>query len=723
MRRIDHSLLLPTLALLLTMSSPMTTAIATAEPPAAAPAAAPSPLPAAPPQARRTPSERTLFGHTLRDDYAWLRDRESPATLAHLEAENRWTEAVMAPTAELRETLYEEMVGRIKETDLSAPYRLKGYFYYSRTEQGRQYPILCRKQGSLTAPEQVMLDVNLLAQGRAYTQIGEGEPSPDSRLLAYTVDFDGSEHFELRVRDLATGKDLPDVIPEVFTGVTWATDNQTLFYVTLDAANRPFRAWRHRLGTPASEDVEVYHEANDAFFVRVSRTKDDRFLLITADSSTTSEWRFLPADQPAAALRLFRARKPEVEYSVEHHGEHFYVLTNEGAKNGKLMRVADGDPVGSPWEEVVPAREEVRLEDVEVFSHHLALFERSGGLVGIRVRDLTSGAEHVVAQPEASYALFPSRNLEFDTTLLRFHYTSLVTPMSVFDYDLERRERTLVKATEVLGGYDPGQYVTERLQAKAPDGVAVPISLVYRKGLARNGKSPCLLYGYGAYGAPSDPYFSPSRLSLLDRGFVFAIAHVRGGGDLGKGWHDAGKLQNKRNTFTDFIAAAEHLIREGYTGKERLAASGASAGGLLIGAVLNLRPDLFAAAIAGVPFVDLMNTMLDPTLPLTVNEYEEWGNPNEQQAFETMLAYSPYDNVAAKEYPHLLVTAGLNDPRVSYWEPAKWVARLRATKKGDHRLLLKTDMGAGHGGASGRYDALKKTAFEYAFLIDVLGVG
>ncbi|HEX4955093.1 MAG TPA: S9 family peptidase [Thermoanaerobaculia bacterium] len=721
MRRSDHSPLVPTFTLLLTMSIPMSPAIAVAEPPAATPEASVASSPPAPPQARRVPSERTLFGHTLKDDYAWLRERDNPATIAHLEAENRWTEAVMAPTAELRETLYREMVGRIKETDLSAPYRRKGYFYYSRTEQGRQYPIHCRKRGSLTAPEEVMLDVNVLAQGRGFTQLGEAEPSPDSRLLAYTVDFDGSEHYQLRIRDLATGKDLPDVIPEVSAGVSWATDNQNLFYVTLDAANRPFRAWRHRLGTPPSEDVEVYHEPDDAFFVRVSRTKDDRFLLVTADSSTTSEWRFLPADQPTSALQLFRARKSEVEYSVEHHGQHFYVLTNEGAKNGKLMRVADGDPAGSPWEEIVPAREEVRLEGIEVFARHLAFFERDGGLVSIRVRDLATGAEHTVAQPEASYALFPSRNLEFDTTLLRFHYTSLVTPMSVFDYDLERRERTLVKATEVLGGYDPEQYATERREAKAPDGVAVPISLVYKKGLIKNGKNPCVLNGYGAYGASSDPFFSTARLSLLDRGFVFAIAHVRGGGDLGKRWHDAGKLQNKRNTFTDFIAVAEHLIREGYTSKERLAATGGSAGGLLIGAVVNARPDLFAAAIATVPFVDLMNTMLDPTLPLTVNEYEEWGNPNDQAAFETMLSYSPYDNVAAQEYPHLLVTAGLNDPRVSYWEPAKWVARLRATKKGDQRLLLRTDMGAGHGGASGRYDALKKVAFEYAFLIDVLG--
>ncbi len=680
----------------------------------------PETAPAAP-LARREATERQVAGRALHDDYAWLRDRSRPETLAYLEAENRYTEAVMAHTAPLREELYREMLGRIKETDLTVPYRYRGAYFYSRTEQGKPYPIYCRKLGSLEAPEEILLDVNRLAEGHDFFSVASFEVSPDGKRLAYAFDTDGSERYTVRVKDLTNGQLLPDEIGNASSSLAWAADNRNLFYVILDAAHRPFEVHRHELGTPAASDAKVFSESDEAFSVDVSSSKDDRFLYLSSASATTSEVRLVPSTEPLSAPRVFAPRRAGVEYSLEHNDGFFYLLSNDGAKNFQLLRVPEARLEPSAWEVIVAHREDVKLERLEIFAHHLALFQRRRGLAEVLVRDLETGQEHIVAMPEPVYAVFANTNREFDSHGLRFLYSSLITPMSTFEYDMVEHRLHLLKETEVLGGYDRSQYATERIWAKAPDGVEVPIALVYRKGLPRDGSHPCLLNGYGAYGASLDPVFSPSRLSLLDRGFVYALAQVRGGGELGKAWHEDGKLLKKKNTFSDFIAAAGHLIALGYTSKKGLAISGGSAGGLLIGAVLNQRPDLFRAALALVPFVDLMNTMLDPSLPLTVGEYEEWGNPNDAQYFDYMLSYSPYDNVGAHDYPELLVTAGLNDPRVGYWEPAKWVARLRTTKTGPERLLLRTEMEAGHAGVSGRYEALRRTAFEYAFLLDSVG--
>jgi oligopeptidase B len=675
-----------------------------------------------PPIARADRTSTEAAGRTIADDYRWLRERENPEVLAYLEAENLYTEAVMAHTAAMQEALYQEMKGRIRETDLSVPYELDGYFYYRRTEAGGQYPIFCRKAGSLEAPEQVILDVNALAAGHDYFQVGLFAVSPDARLLAYGYDTDGSENYTLRIKDLATGALLADEVRGLSYGLEWGNDNRTLFYVTQDAAVRPYKVFRHLAGGDPAADELVYHEADEAFYVSLDKTSDRRYLLVQLGSSTTSEVQLLDADRPGGDFRLFAARRPGIEYYVEHHGEHFYLRTNDGARNFRLVRTAEAATSPENWRDVIPASEDVTLNHFLVFARHLAVFERRGGLQRIRIRQLETGEEHAVDFPEAAYAVRTGANPSFDTALLRFQYSSMVTPPSVFDYHMDERTRQLRKQTEVPGGYDPSRYTTERATARAADGTAIPISLVYRKGLVKDGRSPCLLTGYGAYGASSDPHFSAANLSLLDRGFVYAIAHVRGGGEMGQRWHDAGKLLAKKNTFTDFVAAAEHLVREGYTSPARLAIWGGSAGGLLIGAVLNLRPDLFGAAIAEVPFVDVINSMLDPSIPLVVIEYEEWGNPNDPRYFDYMLSYSPYDNVRSADYPHLLITAGWNDPRVGYWEPAKWTAKLRATSHGSRRLLLKTHMGAGHGGASGRYDELRELAFQFAFLLDALGV-
>lgn len=699
-------------------------------PPAAAPAAPPvtysvgrapdgSPLP---PVARVAPETTALHGHTLVDPYPWLRRRDDPEVRSYLEAENRYTEAMMASTEGLQEELYGEILGRIRETDLSAPYLLDGFYYYTRTEEGRQYPIYCRKRGSLEAAEEVLLDVNELAAGESYLQIADVEVSPDGRLLAFLYDTDGSERFTLRVKDLTSGELLPDRVTGASWQLAWGNDNRTLFYLTTDATHRPDKLFRHRLGADPAGDELVYQELDEAFYMSIDKSRSQRYLLLGLYSITTGEVRFLDADRPGGDFTLLAPRRQGVEYTVDHHGRHFYVRTNDGATHFKLMRAPVDDLAPERWQEVLPHRPEATLTGVDLFAGHLVVYERRGGLLRIRIRDLASGEEQEVGFPEEVYAVWPGRNPEFDSRLLRFRYTSLVTPPSIFDYDMAEGTRELKKQTEVLGGYDPSLYTTERTFATAPDGTPVPISLVYRAGLARDGSSPCLLYGYGAYGYSMEPTFSAARLSLLDRGFVYAIAHVRGGGEMGESWREAGKLLAKKNSFTDFIAAAEHLVAAGYTAPERLAIMGGSAGGLLVGAVVNQRPELFAAAVAQVPFVDLVNTMLDPTLPLTVTEREEWGDPREPAAFEYMLSYSPYDNLASREYPALLVTAGLNDPRVSYWEPAKWVARLRATVTNHREILLKTRMGAGHGGASGRYDALREVAFEYAFLLRALGV-
>jgi len=654
----------------------------------------------------------TFHGDTRIDNYFWLRDRTDPDTIAYLEAENAHTKEQLQHTEELQAALYAEMLGRIQQTDLSVPVKRDEYFYYTRTEEGKQYAIQCRKRGA-EGPEEILLDCNQLAEGHKYFRLGAFLASPNHRLLAYSVDFEGDEKYTVRVKNLDTGELLSDEIPNTSYTIEWAADNATFFYTTLDEALRPYRVFRHALG--ANEDPLIYHEPDERFTLDLGSTRSRAYIFININSSLTSEVRYLRKDQPNGEFCMLLPRVFETEYDATHHGDSFYVRTNDGAKGFRVIEAPVADPRKANWKDVIPAREGITIESVTAFQDYLVTEERHRGLTQICIRDLRSGAQHSIEFPEPVYTAELGANAEFNTKLLRFHYSSLVTPASVYDYNVETRERELKKQQPVLGGYDPQLYQSERIYAGE-----APISLVYKKGFVRNGRAPMLLYGYGSYGISIDPSFSSDRLSLLDRGFVYAIAHIRGGMDLGKPWHEAGRLLQKNNTFTDFIGCAEKLIAEKYTSPDRLAIMGRSAGGLLMGAVTNLRPDLFAAVVAGVPFVDSLNTALDASLPLTIGEYEEFGDPNQREFYDYMKSYAPYENVTAQAYPAIFVTAGLNDPRVSYWEPAKWVAKLRATKTNDRPLLLKTNLGSGHFGASGRYEYLKETAIEYAFLLDVL---
>jgi oligopeptidase B len=673
----------------------------------------------APPVARIVPRLETVHGELRVDDYFWLRDRGDPEVVAYLEAENRYTAGIMRDTEGLQERLYQEMRQRIKETDLSVPERLDDYVYYSRTEAGGQYPIFCRRHGEL-GDEEILLDQNPLAAGHGYFRLGASAVSPDHRLLAYSVDTSGAEEFTLFIKDLGTGALFPESIVSTSHDVAWANDSRTLFYTALDRAHRPCRLYRHLVGTNPAEDVLVYFEPDESFFLDISRTRSRAYLLLDISSHSTSEVRFVSADRPEDSFRIVQPREPGIEYTVSHNGDRFFITTNDAAPNFRLVQAPVATPGREHWSPVLPYRPEVKLDTTDAFKKHLVVYERAAGFRQIRVLDLAAGEEHLISFPEPVYTVRAHANPEFDTTLLRFTYSSLVTPSSVVDYDMAGRTWTVRKQTEVLGGYDPSLYRSERRSATAPDGTAVPISLVYRIPLQHEGQRPLLLNAYGAYGMSYDPTFSSNTLSLLDRGFVVAIAHVRGGEEMGRPWYEGGRRLNKRNSFTDFIAAAEYLIDKGYSSADRLVIRGGSAGGLLMGAVTNMRPELFRAVLAEVPFVDVVNTMLDASLPLTVIEYDEWGNPNDRAAYEYIRSYSPYDNVEARHYPHMLVTAGLNDPRVAYWEPAKWTAKLRAKKTDDNRLLLRTNMGAGHRGASGRYDYLREIAFKYAFVLDVL---
>ena len=694
--------------------------------------------PLTPPVARRAATRRECHGDVVVDEYAWLRTRgkDDPEVRAYLEAENAWTEASLAHVAGLRERLFEEIKGRIQETDLSAPVRKGAWWYYSRTEEGAQYPIHCRKAAQPgdrhrpgeDEPEHVMLDQNVEAGDAEFFAVGAFDTTPDAGVLAWSHDTQGDEIYTMRFRNLADGADLDDVIEGTYYGTAWAADGQTFFYVRPDEAMRPYQLWRHRLGTSADDDVLVYTEDDDRFFLGVGTTKDERFLLLGLESKVTSEVRVLGADDPTGEFRVVEPRRQDVEYGLEHWNGRFLIVTNaDGAENFKLVSAPVESPGRQNWKEVVGHRPEIMLSGIDVFARHLVLFERSEGLRRIRVRQLAddglAGDDHVIEQPEEVSTAGGGANPEFDSTILRYGYTSMVTPSSVFDYDMDSRERTLLKQQPVLGGYNPDAYVTERLWATADDGTAIPISVVRRADRMREVTAPALLYGYGSYEASMDPGFSSARLSLLDRGFVFAIAHVRGGGEMGRRWYTEGKLLDKRNTFEDFIACARYLVEQGWTSPSRLAIRGGSAGGLLVGAVLHLAPDAFGAAVAEVPFVDVLEAILDASLPLTVLEWEEWGNPvDSAEVYAYMKGYDPYLNVAARDYPPLLVTAGINDPRVPYWQPAKWVARLRATKTDTNTLLLKTEMGAGHMGPSGRYDAWRDEALVYAFLLDALGV-
>ena len=692
-----------------------------------------------PPIARRQPVEHVIQGDRRVDDYAWLRDKHNPEVIAHLNAENAYTDAILRDTAPFQEKLYQEMLGRILQTDLSVPYRLRGNLYFTRTEEGKQYPIHLRRRDTENAPEELLLDLNALAAGHSFLSLGAFAVSDDNSLLAYSLDTTGFRQYTLQIKNLTTGETLPVRIERV-TSAAWAADNRTLFYTVEDeTTKRSYRLYRHVLG--ATElDTLLYEERDERFRLDVERTRSGAFLLLTIASHTTSEVRFLAAAQPNADFRLIAPREDNHEYYADHHpglsgdrsGGVFYIRTNSGGRTFRLMTAAVGDPRSDGWREFIPNRPEVMLASAQAFASHLVLYEREGGLPYLRILPLGEVARDAAGDPLASsqriafsepvYNASLGTNPEFVTSHLRFQYESFITPRSVFDYDLRTGEQILRKQQPVLGGYDPSQYASERLLARAPDSTTIPLSVVYRRDTPRDGSAPLLLYGYGSYGISVPVNFSSNRLSLLDRGAIYVIAHVRGGGELGKPWHDAGRMHKKRNTFTDFIAAAERLIALRYTARDRLVIEGGSAGGLLMGAVANLRPDLFRIVISHVPFVDVLNTMLDASLPLTVGEYEEWGNPQIAADYSYMKSYDPYTNLERKEYPTMLVKTSLNDSQVMYWEPAKYVAKLRTLKTDANPLLLKINMGAGHGGASGRYDYLREIALDYAFLLTQLGI-
>ncbi|HEY1985128.1 MAG TPA: S9 family peptidase [Terracidiphilus sp.] len=685
-----------------------------------------------PPVAAKEHTETELHGAILTDDYAWMRDKENPDVIAYLEAENAYAEAVMAPYADLRAELYNEMLSHVKQTDISVPYRDGVYWYYTRTEEGQQYAIHCRKRGTFAGPkedadEEVILDGNVLASGLPFFAIGSMDISDDGRWLAYSDDTTGFRQYTLHIKDLETGEMLPGSVERVGS-VVWAADNFTLFYTVEDEEQkRQYQLYRHMRGTPYAADVLVYEDTDERFNLAAGRTRDCKFIVMESASHTTSESWVLPADQPEDEFKVICPRQDEHEYSIDHRNDQWYIRTNDKGRNFRLVTTTVTDCSSENWVERIPHREDVMLEDVDLFSAFYVACERENGLPRLRVWRFvgdTAVAESMreIEFPEPAYSAHPHINRIFDCTAFRYAYQSLVSPSSVYEYNLKTGESTLLKQVEVPGGFDRDLYASERVQALAPDGVEVPVSLVYRRDKQEAGKNPLYVYGYGSYGYSLPMGFNSNRLSLLDRGVVIAYAHIRGGGDLGKPWHDAGKMLVKRNTFTDFIAAVEHLTANGYGDPARVSIEGGSAGGLLTGAVVNMRPDLFCAVVSHVPFVDVINTMLDASLPLTVPEYEEWGDPNEEKYFSYMLSYSPYDNLKAGSYPAMLVKTSLNDSQVMYWEPAKYVAKLRTLKTDDNPVLLVTNMRAGHGGASGRYDYLKEIAFDYAFLMKELGL-
>lgn len=690
--------------------------------------------PIAAPLAKRRPVASIHHGVELTDDYAWLRAANwqdvmrDPSVLdaeirAHLEAENTYTEAQLADTRALREILFAEMKGRIKEDDSTVPSPDGSFEYYTSFVTGGQYPLLARRPRGGTG-ETVLLDGNREALGKSYWQLGAAAHSHDHRLLAYAVDDKGSELFTIRIRDLETGQDLLDSIPDTRGGVVWARDNRTLFYTRLDANHRPLYVYRHTVGTPAEADVLLYEEKDVGFYVGVGETQSGRFIQIDAHDHQTNEIYLIDAFAPHSGMRLVAPRRHGHEYQVEHHGERLIITTNSGgAEDFRICEAPIDAPEEENWREILAHKPGRLIIETVAFRDHLVRLEREDGLPRIVIRRLADGTEHAIAFDEEAYSLSMSAGYEFDTSMLRFVYSSMTTPAQVFDYDMEVRERTLRKTQEVPSGHDPGDYVTRRIQAPAPDGELVPISILYRKGTPLDGSAPLFLYGYGSYGIPIPASFSTTRLSLVDRGFIYAIAHVRGGKDKGYRWYTEGKLDKKLNTFTDFIAAGEHLAKLGFTRRGSIVANGGSAGGMLMGVVANMAPDLFLGIIADVPFVDVLNTMLDETLPLTPPEWPEWGNPIVSKAdFDIIRSYSPYENVERKAYPHILAYGGLTDPRVTYWEPAKWVARLRERNTSTNLLLLKTNMEAGHGGASGRFEQLKEIALDYAFALRIAGL-
>jgi oligopeptidase B len=674
-----------------------------------------------PPVAEKRTKTITVHGNSRVDDYFWLREKTDPKVMEYLKAEDTYADAVMRPTAALQETLYKEMVGHIKETDDTVPYRRGDYFYYSRTIAGMQYPVYCRKRGRLTAPEEIVLDLNELAKGHTFMALGSYQPSDDGRLLAFSTDDTGYRQYTLQVKDVKTGALLPDRIERV-SSVVWASDNKTVFYVTEDAVTkRHDKFFRHMVGTNKSD--LIYAEPDELFDIDVARTRNGAIIALEIAAKTSTEVRYLPAALPSAPLKIVAVRSAEHEYDVDHRGDQFYIRTNKGAKNFRVVTSPVADPAETNWKELIAHRPDVKIEDITLFANHLVLSEWENGLQQIEIVDIETGARHRVAFPEPVYAASIGPNFVFETATLRYDYQSLVSPSLVVDYDMTTRKTSVLKETEVPGGFDKRNYTTQRVFATGADGVKIPISLVFRNDVPRDGSAPLLLYGYGSYGVSIPPTFSSNRLPLLDRGVIYAIASIRGGGELGEPWREAGRMLNKITTFTDFIASAEYLIAEKYTSSNRLVVQGQSAGGMLMGAVTNMRPDLFKAVIAQVPFVDVLNSMLDATLPLTTSEYIEWGNPNEKSAYDYIAKYSPYDNVKAQAYPAMLVKVSVNDSQVPYWEGAKLTAKIRAQTTSTSPLLLKVNFGAGHGGASGRYDALKEIAFNWAFALWQIGIG
>ncbi len=674
------------------------------------------------PKAKKVKKELTAHGHTRVDNYYWLNDREDLEVISYLDEENAYTETVLKHTEEFQESLFDEIVGRIKQTDESVPYKRNGYFYYTRYEEGKEYPIHCRKKESMEADEEIMLNVNEMAEGYNYYSVSGLNVSPDNKLLAFGVDTVSRRQYDIHYKNLETGEILENKIPNTTGGGAWANDNQTFFYTIKDASLRAFKILKHNIFKPSTADVLVFHEDNDTFSTFVYSSKSRDYIFIGSGSTLSTEFRYLDADDPNGSFKIFQPRERDLEYSIDHFANHFYIRTNLDAKNFRLMKTPLAKTGKKNWEEVIPNRDDTFLNGFELFENFLVLEERNAGLINLRVIKWKDNSEHYLNFGEPTYLAYLAYNPDMKTDVLRYGYTSLTTPNSTYDYNMVSKEKTLLKQTEVLGGFDPANYQSERHFVEARDGAKVPISLVYRKGVKKDGSAPLFLYGYGSYGYSMDAYFNSSRLSLLDRGFIYVIAHVRGGQEMGRYWYEDGKLLKKKNTFYDFIDCAEYLVDNKYTSPDKMFAGGGSAGGLLVGAVYNMRSDLFKGIIANVPFVDVVTTMLDESIPLTTGEYDEWGNPNEKEYYEYMLSYSPYDQVEAKDYTNMLVLTGLHDSQVQYWEPAKWVAKLRELKTDDNLVLLETNMDAGHGGASGRFQRYKETALEYAFMFDLLGI-
>jgi oligopeptidase B len=674
-----------------------------------------------PPKAKQIPKELTIHGNTRIDNYYWLRERDNPEVIDYLKEENNYLQKKFAHIKDFQENLYNEIIGRIKQTDESVPYKSNGYFYYTRYEEGKEYPVYCRKKGVLEAKEEILLNVNKMADGFDYYQVKGLNISEDNKLLAFGVDTLSRRVYTIHIKNLETGEMFSDQIENTTGTSVWANDNLTLFYTTKDSTLRPDKIMRHKLGS--SSDILVYHEQDNTFDVYIWKSKSSQYIFAQSSSTLSTEMRFLDANKPHDKFELIQKREKDHEYSAVHFEDDFYILTNWQAKNFRLMKTPVNKPGKENWQEVVAHREDVLLSEIEMFKKYMVLEERKGGLIQIRITHHKSNENHYLKFDEPAYMAFISVNMEFGSNLLRFKYSSLTTPISTYDYDMGTKKKLLLKRQEVVGDFDPANYITERTTATANDGTQVPISLVYKKGLKKDGNNPLVLYGYGSYGYSIDPTFSSMRLSLLDRGFVYAIAHIRGSQTMGRQWYEDGKLLKKKNTFTDFIACAEELIRQKYSAPDKMFAMGGSAGGLLMGAVVNMRPDLWKGVVASVPFVDVVTTMLDESIPLTTGEFDEWGNPKIKKYYDNILSYSPYDNVEEKDYPAMLVTTGLHDSQVQYWEPAKWVAKLRALKTDDNPLFLYTEMETGHGGASGRFEIYKTVALEYVFILDLLGIG